>query len=376
VGVGAHIGSPGYGNVNAQLATVGASIVRFDVRWDSVEHSRGVYSFPAKITEAFANARANGQSVLPIIDYGNPLYDGGRIPRSTAGVAAYAKYVAAIVRTFHPQAIEIQNEFNNDKLNKSGCVTADCYLPLLKAGYAAAKAVDPNVTVVGGAIAKEDDAWIGRLLQIGGADYMDALSFHPYNNNSAPEYLADALTRTQAMIQQKSGRAIPIWITELGWDDHDVNLQGQVDYLVRSMAILLGSGVQKYIWYDLVNDQISPTAWVGEASFGLFTQAGAPKPAAYGMLELTRQLGNRPAAGREAVGGSVYSYKFGSGADGMRIAWAATPTTATVHATGPVTVTNDLTGHKILTPTNGVLTLQLTSSPIYLEGEVQSIGLG
>jgi len=376
VGVSGHVGNPGYSDIPAKQSTVGASTLRTDLKWDAVEKQRGVYQFSSQMVQAFANARARGQNVLPIIDYGNPLYDGGKIPRSAAGIAAYAKYTAAVVRTFHPQAIEIENEFNNVKINKSGCVSADCYLPLLKAAYASAKAEDPNVIVVAGATAKEDDAWIQRLLQLGGGSYMDAISFHPYNNNAAPEYLASSIPATQALIRKTAGKDIPIWITELGWDDHDVKLQGQVDYLIRSMGIVLGGGAQKYIWYDLVNDQISPGAWPGEASFGLFTQGGSPKPAAYAMLELTRQLGNRPAAGREAVGGAVYSYKFGTGADGMRIAWATTPTTVTVHATGPVTVTNDLAGRKVLTPVNGVATLQLTGSPVYIEGAVESVALG
>jgi hypothetical protein len=336
-----------------------------------------VYLFPSNVSSLFAGAKARGQSVLPILGSTNPLYDGGKIPSSPAGIAAFGRYAAALVKAFHPRAVEVFNELNNPKQNNSACgVSPDCYLPLLKATYTAVKAADPNVLVVGAATAREDDAWMSRLLSLGGGNYMDAISFHPYNNNAAPEYLAASIPATQALIRKNAGRNIPIWITELGWDDHDVKLVGQVDYLVRSMAIVLGSGVQNYSWYDLVDDVIAPGSWVGEGSFGLFTQDGAPKPAAYSLLELTRQLGGRAAAGREAVGGAVYSYRFGAGDDDLRIAWATTPTAVKLHTTGPVTVTDDLAGRQVLTPSNGVVALSLTASPVYIEGPISTVSLG
>jgi hypothetical protein len=48
----------------------------------------------------------------------------------------------------------------------------------------------------------------------------------------------------------------------------------------------------------------------------------------------------------------------------------------TLHAAGPVTVTSDLAGRKTLTPTDGVVKLALTSSPVYLEGPIGAVTAG
>lgn len=375
-GVGIHF-TPAYVGSGATTAQLGISTVRTDAKWNKAEIKPGQYDFPVKESVMVQDYTDAGLTFLPISDYGNKLYDEGRTPSTPAGINAYGAYTQALVEHYKSPAVEVYNEFNNPPLNTSACgTTAACYLPLLKAGAAAVKATHPDTLIVGPATAHQDDPWLSALYAAGGLDYLDAITFHPYDYNRAkgPEFIEASLKQAVNRIKEhNNGHSKPIWITELGWTTASYNEKEQADNLVRAETISLANDVEKFFWYDLVNDHEGATHH--EGNFGLLRQvsdrvpAFAPKPSGVAQAVLIRKVSGKTFSSRDALGNSsTYSYAFGTGSTTTRIAWATTPKTVTYAATADVTLTDQYGLSRILKPVNGRITVKLSGHPIYLDG--------
>ena len=129
---------------------ISISGVRDEIYWAQVETSPGVYLFPAAFDAYMARLKRDGISPLVILDFANPLYDGGNTPYTAAGIAAYARYCVAVLGHYGPQieAVEIWNEYNGSFC--TGPATNDragTYAAMLKKAYSAIKAARPDVTV-------------------------------------------------------------------------------------------------------------------------------------------------------------------------------------------------------------------------------------
>jgi hypothetical protein len=117
-------------------------------------------------------------------------------------------------------------------------VDPEGYTDLLAAAYASAKAADPNVVVLGGALAPtlapvgdpegmNDLDYLRRMLAAGAGEAMDGLAVHAYGWELPPEAPADpavvnfARTELLRQVLVEAGYGdLPIYITEGGWNDH------------------------------------------------------------------------------------------------------------------------------------------------------------
>ncbi|MEV8212685.1 glycosyl hydrolase [Leifsonia sp. NPDC077715] len=376
LGVTVHPTIEPYQGYEPLVAALGYGEVRMDATWSAIEKTKGVYTFSPESDATYARLAADGVSVLPIIDYRNKLYEGGRTPSTDAGIAAFAAFAAAVQAHYHQPAIEIYNEFNNPPMNNSRCgLTAACYMPLLEKAAAAVRSVDPSTTIVGPAIAHKDDAWLTEFYRLGGLKTVDAVSFHPYDSLGAPEYLDGSLKQAQSRIAEYSAGASPrpIWLTELGWTNFVTPRPDQADFLVRAEVLGMAHGVSKFFWYDLVDHT---TANDIQGNFGLFSAptaqipAFAPKQAAMAQAVLARELAAKRYIGRDELGDTTYSYRFGRGDGTTRVLWATKPATVQVSAKSPVTVTNSYGVRTVLKPSKGVVSIPLTGLPVYLSGDL------
>ncbi|WP_394771462.1 glycosyl hydrolase [Lacisediminihabitans sp.] len=377
-GIGVHMRSANDAGSAPLVAKLGFGSVRDDANWGTVETAPGVYTYPDAFTKGYAEYAKDGVEVLPIAAYWNKFYDIGRTPSSPAGIAAYAKYASAFAAHFSSPAIEIYNEPNGFANGKCG-KTPECYLPLLKGAYEQLKADNPKTVVVGPAIAYQDDAWLGTFYAAGGLNYLDAVSFHPYGGQIAPEYLAINIPRGIAAIKDHNGgKSKPLWITELGFTTNTtgngVSERVQGDYSVRAQALSLASGAERYYNYDLVNEGLDVTDH--EGNFGLFraptasVSAFLPKPGAMAQAVLIRELSGKKFASRDSLGEASYSYAFGAGNTATRVAWSAAPTTVSYATKSPVTLVTEYGNKTTLTPSNGHVTVQLSGEPVYVEGAI------
>jgi len=379
-----HLDRPQSKNADVVTQILGFGVVRGDAWWAGNEVAEGVYAFPAALDQIYANNRDRGIEILPIAAYSNKLYDGKKTPSSPKGLAAYANYAAAVVDHYGVGAISIYNEFNHLPFNTGACgPTPACYMELLVPAAEAVRALHPDTLIVGPENAHKDDEFLTGLYQAGGLNYLDVVSFHPYDygfeENGSPEFLVESLAQAQARIAEYNtdDTPPPIWITELGWTSvlTDSEVQ-QGDYLIRAEVIALASGVERFFWYNMINDAEAPGDNV--SNYGIVHQATAavptfePKPAAASQAIVSRMLAGKSFVGQDAIGPDVYSFRFGEGEEAVVSAWALAPTSVTYEAEGPVRITDATGSYTLKAPVDGLITVELGPSPVFLSSLAHS----
>ncbi len=151
----------------------------------------------------------------------------------------YGNFVEAVVRRYqgHIHCYQIWNEPNIYPEWGEQPVSAAQYAQLLKVGYTRAKAVDPDVVIIAGALAATieldryphgltDALFLQQLYDAGAGPYFDVLSMQGYGlwsgpydrrmqprviNFSRPLYIRDVMVRN-------GDAAKSIWLSEVAWN--------------------------------------------------------------------------------------------------------------------------------------------------------------
>lgn len=384
-GVAIHVHAEYDDNWLDDAGKVGFGAVRTDVSWNTVEATPGVYTYPAGEDAGIAHLHQLGMTMLLIADYSNQYYDGGKTPSSPAGLQAFARFASNVLTHYGTKGnqLEVYNEFNGSWFNNGACgTTADCYLPMLEAVYTQVKADHPGATVVGPALFGVSTSWLGRLFSLGGLNYLDAVTVHDYIYPNEPESsIGTDISGGRNAIDAAGGSRIPLWLDENGWPttQGSTTEAAQADYLIRTEALTFGNGGSRYFDYDLINGGTDPTN--REDNFGMFRRpdtgvtALAPKPAAVAQAVAIRQLNHLPYTGRDDIGSTAYSYRFGSGGATKRVLWTQDGTTQTVElaTTRPVTVTDEYGESTVHRPSGGRVELTLTQHPVFVAGAVTGV---
>ncbi|MEV0263968.1 hypothetical protein AB0I49_21875 [Streptomyces sp. NPDC050617] len=368
------------------MALIGMGGVRTDANWAAIEKTPGAYTWSGyPIDKYIPYAASQGLTTLPVAGYRNPHYDRNKTPSSPAGLAAFGKYQAALVRKYQRQTkeVEVYNEFNSIGFNKGACgITADCYLDMLRAAYGRVHAAVPDAQVVGGALAGLRGDWLKRLYALGGLKYLDAVSVHQYGFPKPPEQALAALPQLRKDLDAAGGRHKPLWMTENGYPTFPggVTPDAQARYLPRAQLFSFASGVARYYWYDVTDDGTDPKN--KEHNFGAFkrptaaVKAWQPKPAVVTEGVLVRQLAGRAFAGRDGAGpADVHSYRFGTGANTVRTLWTAgsAPRTVTLTTSRPLTVTDQWGHARTYAPSGGTVRLTAGGAVQYVKGPVTGV---
>ncbi|GAA1672721.1 hypothetical protein GCM10009765_22570 [Fodinicola feengrottensis] len=321
----------------------------------------------------FAALARNGIHPLPILDYANAKYDGGRTPYTDAGRAAFAAYATAVVRRFGQQftAVEVFNEFNAGWFT-TGPASGDpkYYAALLEKTYTAVKAVAPSIVVVGGVTYGTAVDWMKAVFDAGGMAHLDAVSNHPYVGVPESPDPIDGSEREVAALtaQYNGGKAKPVWISELGWSLRDgLTAAG---YLVRGLVLGFAGGVEKFFWYDLIGDQ----------NFGLLNEIGAdsytPRPVYAAYAVAIRMLTGRTLHSQNATG-AIRDYVFADRRDSVSVLWSTDPRTAVaLPSDTPIDVVDVTGGRTRLTPLDGRVHLTLTGAPVYVRTGAAAVASG
>ncbi len=376
-GVGIHLGLGDGSSMTPLITRLGTTMVRTDITWSQIEQTPGHYTFNA-YDPTLQVLRQNNLSPLLALDYTNNFYDNGQTPYDNAGLTAFANYAKAVVTHYGAQlqAVEVYNEYNG-LFSKGPCArNAACYARMLQYTYQAIKSVRPDITVVGGAVFSADLLWFHQLFQAGGLRFMDVVSDHPYPLISSLSPEREGLTLQMNMLQSlikqyNNGNTKPIWITELGWTTSLLNVddQTQAQYLVRGAVLGLASGVQKFFWYDYLND--GTAFYASEQNFGLVRQpdgAGryTPKPSFAAYATLIRQLAGQSFIGGGSIGNSVYDERFSN----VHVLWSTSDhRTITVITSTPLVVTTITGKAQTYAPSAGKVNLPLSEDPLYISAE-------
>ena len=292
VGIAVHFSDPG-GDPQApemtQFAAAGFGFARMDMPWGDVEKTRGVYDFAKydALTDKLAAAHCRP---LYIIDYYNPLYDGGLAPHTDAGRAAFARFAAAAAAHFRGRGVvwEIWNEPNG--LYWAPLPNVEDYSRLAVVVARAIRAADPHAAIIAPATADIPADFLRTVFRHGLLRYIDGVSIHPYRGKNPetvdPEYLA--LHTLIASCTAPGRPPVPIVCSEWGYPSYanwgnvmnqapPITEATQGRYIVREWLSNLAVGVNLTVWYDWRENGTDPNN--PEFFFGTVHQKGAPKPA-------------------------------------------------------------------------------------------------
>lgn len=386
-GVATHFGQSWDLEMMPLVEQLGVKSIRDEMFWHAIEQEKGVYSFPALYDEIDQTARLHGIDPFIVLTYTNEHYDQDSTPYTDEGRAGFANYGNAVMNQYPGmQWVEVYNEFNigfGDRGDGPADSLPAYYFELLKKTYTTIKATRPEVTVVGASTANMPWDWLEELFSLGGLQYMDAISVHPYRYPAPPESMEEDIIRLNNLMKEyNNGVALPIWGTEIGWptqlDSRGVSEKVQADYAVRSYVQALALGVDKLFWYDFMNDGLDSS--YNEHNFGLVRNFAdpwgkyAPKPAyaAYGIM--TRQLLGHSFSRQETVSDGIYDYVFGSGRNETRVIWSTEPKTLALQADRQLQLTDMMGSLSTLRPgRDGYVYLTVSESPVYVTGPVTGI---
>lgn len=300
----------------------GADTVRIDLSWSSLEAAgKGRHSawYVAKADTFFRHAKDRGIKVVATL-WSTPCWAAAATAQLKRGCAGpwwergvhlyppadpsdYADAAEWVTRRWgdRMEALEVWNEPNLSNFLRSSDPAGD-YASILKAAYPRIKAVDSNLTVLGGALAFSDGDFLTALYERGIKGNYDALSYHPYGEARDParpgpatdkKYSYQLGSRWIRDIMVLNGDREPdMWQTEVGFSTCTVGTsrwcvtehqQAKYTAAVFRVAREKMPYVKAVIAYNLRNKGSDPAD--REAQFGLLNRDFTPKPA-YGALRV------------------------------------------------------------------------------------------
>ena len=296
----------------------------YGLEWQDVEKSKGQFDW-SKAEKFLARMDEVGSSYLGLFNYKartGPPEHVLSIPAAKGAwrmqkplpvdVAEWRRYVRAAARHFKGRIKhwEVHNE-------PSGVMAAECYLPHLIVAYRTARKADPDCKIVG--ICSTKDArgndegdimpFIRRCLELGAADYMDILSFHPYVWPDSPERAGlPTLLRQITEIRDAMAPGMPLWSTEFGWCSPvlqpdrprterggNMNLYGQ-EYTSVEVGAFCARGLLMHLAYeiDMIHFFNTPEPNIllpyRSSGLGLFDYDETPFPAYLAYREIVQRF--------------------------------------------------------------------------------------
>lgn len=377
MGVNIHFITPPAGAL-ANIAKSGVGWIRMDFKWHVTETVKGKYDF--SMYEALLNGldRA-GLRALFILDYGNPLYERGAVPRTISTRAAFAAWAAAAVSHFRDRGIiwEIWNEPNMPGFWQPK-PSAEEYMALLEETVVKIRKVAPGEILIGPAAARIDSAYLESCFRLGLLRHVDAVSVHPYRWG-APESVEQEYQYLARLIREHSpeGRSRPIIASEWGYSTQRrwVSEADQARFLVRMRLLSIAQGIPLSIWYDWIND--GSDFENNEHNFGMVRSG----PSAQGTYEvkdayraqatLSSFLRGKTFRRSVPVRPGVHILAFSQGKDTSFAAWSteASPQPVQLVASGACYRTLSFLGHVSDTVRTAAYRLSFVPSkdPLFLE---------
>ena len=354
-------------------ARAGIRGIRDEQPWRVLEQRPQQFEFPDYLDAYVREARGLGLDTLIALTFGNPLYDDGLTPFSESGIAGFSRYGREVAQHFtRPvHALEVWNEFNADFA--TGPVLADrpfFYSRLLRQTNDSIKAVRPEVTVVGGAVAGVPIPYFRRLFEHGAMDALDALEIHPYR--TIPEGVEYDIRELRSLAASfNRGDSKPIWATEAGVGRSE-SREHVAELLVRLLTLLVSERVDRVYWY-LLRDQ-HPFVGLGLLEWDEATGMTAPTPAYAAYAVLTRMIGRARYVQRERTDRRTYIHLFETDRVEVRVAWAPTsPSDISLRARTDLQIVSLDGRQTALIRAGEVGQVRLSKRPIYIVGGIDAL---
>lgn len=366
------LGSDALREQEAELIRLsGAKLVRNDFLWDKIEPRKGEYDWSLYDDIVAANEE-NGLNLIGLLAYSATWASSGpegaemreHYPPRT--VSEYADFVYRTVSRYKKSVHlwEIWNEPNLDGFFRP-TQDAEAYVELLKAGYLAAKRADPMATVVMSGLSGTGGGYLDEMVQLGAADYTDAVVIHPYQAGN-PE-AGDSFVHDIASVRAKMPGK-PVWLTEWGWRTDEQGAGNQALYTVKGYLLAHAMDVEKNALYSF-NIATDTQFGLADSNAG-----GEVKPVYPAVAALNRALAGRSYAGDVPLGSDgVAALAFeGRGIDPVLALWSATPQTVKLAARRSLKVYDFYGNETTLEPANGEAAISVSERPVYVKGDLRS----
>ena len=274
----------------SNMKNCGYSVFRSTIDWRYAEVEKGVYSLQRFSPERIDKIKESGIQALVVLSGSNRLYGENNFPTTDKEIEGFANFCGYVVGQLKGK-VKYYEMFNepNSLYNISG----ESYVKLIKAVYPKIKAADPDAVVLG--VSQAGIWWTNgceanfmkQVFGAGGADYMDAVSVHPYpdlSKKAADEHPVSYSAVIDCIIDAMCGANLPIWITETGYSSvaneyGSINDDEQAAYEVRLSILFDRDGrADMMMKYQLRDLQDNPTKDWDQAHFGLTHNDGTIKP--------------------------------------------------------------------------------------------------
>jgi hypothetical protein len=179
-------------------------------------------------------------------------------------------------------AYEVLNEPN---LPEFFTGTVSDQLAMLRDAYQIIKQIDPNALVLSPGYNRDGGIQqLDELLQLGGAQYMDAVGFHFYFFPGAPETM-QPLVDSVATVLAAHNVSKPVWDTEIGFGPSQTftDENQQAAYFARTILMNWKDHIARVYWYAWDNHRWAHL-WMTEPDNKTLTKAGAAFSVLYGWI--------------------------------------------------------------------------------------------
>jgi hypothetical protein len=288
------------------MSRAGVQATRLDVPWHRLEPAKGSYdqTYLANLDNVVEeSARRNIKVVMVVLK--TPSWASGSSDHNVPPLddQDYASFLTFLIRRYDLQRTsgkvldyEIWNEPNGTWAWTNP--DPERYTRLLKASYAAAKAVDPSVNILAGSISGFGAGpvdFLDKMYQYGAKGYFDTLSAHAYGDPPAhgdmsPEEVLDRWSAAVMPVLQKHGDgARRVWLTEHGYNTSvdGVPEAVQADYLTRAFKKARSlANVDTLFYYEWMNSAGGTSEVDPEQNYGIVRVDFSLKPAYFAFQDL------------------------------------------------------------------------------------------
>lgn len=360
---------------------IGVRSMRVDLWWGVVEPEKGRFAWelPDRVIDEIVKA---GLEPFPIFCYAS-AWSGDVSPDTDAERELFGRYVHETVKRYKDR-VRVWEVWNEPNITPfwSPRPDAELYFELLKVAYTQAKAADPTCVIVGLCTAGPDYPFIEKVYQQGGSAYLDALSFHHYDDRRDEAVLEEEIREIRRIMQRWGDGHKPLLITELGLltgvdpiGMKPMSHEDQASWIMKKHLVSIASGVSSLYYFCMADWKLGKKS---EGQWGLMLADMTPKRSETVYRAMTARLGKAEFLGRayrlEADSkrhGDAEVLFFQNADELLAIAWVRKEgENCLIHlpADGPITI-ETLDGHAIetLTPDKrGVITVRLSHVPRYI----------
>lgn len=350
------------------MAASGFGAIRDEFLWRDYEKEKGVFEFLPEWERYLGDAERNGLKMLTILGFGNPLY-GGETDMPTGGALEhFDNYVRQLVSFLGDRCnlYEMWNEPNLVGFSKDQ--SPENYIPALKVASEAIRSINSRARIAAPGLSGESLPWIERFLQLGGGEYIDYISFHPYLWIKGPddgEYIGK-LNGVKTLIN-KYCPELKMIVSEMGWASNSCTFSRKIQAEFQAKVLAISAAVpemEQYYMYEYQDSGISLSDL--ERNFGAveYWEAETPYAAKPSFLSFAAYNclteGKRPKCLRSDD--DLYLFVFETDNANLLMLWSPRETERRIDISDfNVDAVYDINGNE----TDGELVI--SSSPIYIK---------